>query len=55
MASAIARIAEVFPVPGAPHSRTGTRAATAIPSASVAGLDARFGGLLTLSSVRERA
>jgi len=29
----IARIAEVFPVPGAPQRRTGTRAATATPSA----------------------
>ena len=36
MALAIARIAEVLPVPGAPHSRTGTRAATATPRASTA-------------------
>ena len=33
-AADIALIAEVLPVPGAPHSRTGTRAATATPSAS---------------------
>ena len=38
--SAIARMADVFPVPGAPHSKTGTRAATAIPSASAAGFPA---------------
>ncbi len=37
MAPAIARIADVLPVPGAPHSSTGTRAATATPSASTAG------------------
>ena len=30
----VALIADVFPVPGAPHSRTGTRAATATPRAS---------------------
>ena len=35
---AMARIADVLPVPGAPHSSTGTRAATATPSASTAGL-----------------
>ena len=35
-ATAMARIAEVFPVPGGPHSRTGTRAAMAIASASTA-------------------
>jgi hypothetical protein len=39
IAAAIARIAEVLPVPGAPHSNTGTRAATATPSASAAGFD----------------
>ena len=38
MACAMARMADVLPVPGAPHSRTGTRAATATPSASAAGL-----------------
>src|SRR5919199_3333088 len=32
---AMALIADVFPVPGAPHSRTGTRAATATPRASI--------------------
>ncbi len=37
MAPAIARIADVLPVPGAPQSSTGTRAATATPSASTAG------------------
>jgi hypothetical protein len=40
MACAIARIAEVLPVPGAPQSSTGTRAATATPSASTAGFSA---------------
>ena len=34
--SAIARMADVLPVPGAPQSKTGTRAATATPSASAA-------------------
>ena len=34
IASAMALIADVFPVPGAPHSSTGTPAATAIPRAS---------------------
>ena len=38
MVCAMARIADVLPVPGAPHSSTGTRAATATPSASTAGL-----------------
>ena len=38
MACAMARIADVLPVPGAPESSTGTRAATATPSASTAGL-----------------
>jgi hypothetical protein len=33
-AAAMARITEVFPVPGAPHRSTGTRAAIATPSAS---------------------
>ena len=31
--AAIARITEVLPVPGAPHSSTGTPAAIAVPSA----------------------
>ena len=35
-ASAMARIAEVFPVPGGPHRSTGTRALMAVASASVA-------------------
>jgi hypothetical protein len=51
MACAMARIADVLPVPGAPHSSTGTRAATATPSASTAG----FGRSLTASSVGHRS
>lgn len=35
-ASAMARIADVFPVPGGPQRSTGTRAAMAVASASVA-------------------
>ena len=37
MTSAMAWMAEVLPVPGDPHSSTGTLAATAIPSASTVG------------------
>ena len=37
MASAMARMVEVLPVPGAPHSSTGTRAATATPRATTTG------------------